>query len=95
MDARDTIRVILDADQGVCMDGHECHLIWLPAYDREWAMRTCNVTHYNLHDDSGVPMPYVGYPVIADNVTPEQIEAVRALDPLLAEWAEASIADRQ
>jgi hypothetical protein len=76
------IAAIIDQDQGVCPEGHDCHISQSVEGN---VARSC--------DDAD--NAYMGYPVIADGVTQAQVEAARLIDPKLAEWAESSIADRE
>ena len=93
---RDTILAILDDDQGLCPDGHDCGLIWIDQYGFLWpepaegrdAARSCE--HRDHRERS-----YIGWPLIKPDATPEQIAAVELIDPDLPEWARSSLADME
>lgn len=80
-------RLVAD-DQGVCPEGHTCHLVTTPRGTYE---RGCMVSH-----DRWTFAAYYGQPVIADGVTPGAIDAAEAAgaDRALITWARLTLAER-
>jgi hypothetical protein len=88
---------IIDSDQGVCPDGHDCYLILPP---RGNPLRTCGQAGGDTHLAEGDRgnSTYVGWPLIAEGVTLDDIDEAQSrgeIDDNLAHWARSSARDRE
>lgn len=80
-DPMGAIRPLLDADQGVDMDGRPCWLVWDP--------------DGRANRSSGTE--YIGPPLFRDALTVEDIDKAERLGahPHNIQWARSTLADRQ
>jgi hypothetical protein len=75
-------RALLDDDQGVCPEGHDCRL---SLDGTEVYVRKCVIRRH-----------YSGWPLVRLDLTPAEIDAAEAAgaDPDLIWWARNSLAER-
>ncbi|HEX5016559.1 MAG TPA: hypothetical protein VFX15_03115 [Actinomycetes bacterium] len=92
MTSIDATMSLIDEDQGVCMDGHECGLDVSAVTGELRFSRVCPELHPFFGDDV-----YVGPPLIRWDITKAEIDdaARRGAHPDIVEWALSSWRDRQ
>lgn len=89
-------RGLLDEDQGVDHEGHQCHLVLIPVKSErgQW-LRRCLVDHVDPETDDNNG-PYYGMPLGREGLTLNdvQIAADHGVDPDLITWLRSEIANR-